>query len=294
MPNTRLSLYSDGGVAQLSLPKSPLFELPLEIRIIIYTFLLVSHDILCPNVKDIFDYVQSKEQTETSFLTLPHEQTLAIARTCTRVRDEVLPVYFGSNKFMFKDTWDMSAYLHMIGDRCALIRSLSFVYRGQHRKKAFELLSKCMNLDSLDVMVLNETMKGARMPQKNILTAQGMHSLRANRGLVHCKVTVREVVAIQRGNWRHRELVFSLNTGDKRRFDRGHIREVESILTDDLQKEEDDTEVRLKRDRERGREERKAKRDREHEIWRANEEKEWEEFMKKEATRLGRQDKIQG
>lgn len=111
MPQNRLSLRNRGRAAQVSPRGSRLFTLPLEIRIAIYALLLVSRDALCPDVTAIFNYVQSREQSEISFLSLPHEQTLAIARTCTRVRDEVLPIYFGSNSFMFKETWEMFASL---------------------------------------------------------------------------------------------------------------------------------------------------------------------------------------
>ncbi|KFZ15667.1 hypothetical protein V501_02626 [Pseudogymnoascus sp. VKM F-4519 (FW-2642)] len=220
----RLSLRNRGRAAQVSPPGSRLFTLPLEIRIAIYALLLVSCDALCPDVTAIFNYVQLREQSEISFLSLPHEQTLAIARTCTRVRDEVLPIYFGSNSFMFKETWEMFAYLHMIGDRRKFIQNISFAYRGSQRNEAFELLSKCTSLTWLDVMVLDETMKGARKPQDNLFTANGMRTLRAIRGLVSCKVTVREVVAIRNGDWMDPKLLFNLNTSDKRRFDNENIR----------------------------------------------------------------------
>lgn len=282
MLQNRLSLRKSGRAAQVSLPDSRLFTLPLEIRIAIYALLLVSRDALCPDVTAIFNYVQSREQSEISFLSLPHEQTLAIARTCTRLRDEVLPIYFGSNNFMFKETWEMFAYLHMIGDRRKFIQNISFAYRGSQRNEAFELLSKCTSLSWLDVMVLDETMKGARKPQDNLFAANGMRTLRAIRGLVSCKVTVREVVAIRSADWMDPKLLFNLNTSDKRRFDNENIREVERVLTLEIQEREDDAEVRLKE----ARDERKAKKDRQLETWRVQNDSDWKEFTRKRAMRL--------
>lgn len=62
-------------------------------------------------------------------------------------------------------------------------------------------------------------MKGARKPQDNLFAANGMRILRAIRGLVSCKVTAREVVAIRSADWMDPKLLFNLNTSDKRRFD---------------------------------------------------------------------------
>ncbi|ELR06204.1 hypothetical protein GMDG_07859 [Pseudogymnoascus destructans 20631-21] len=282
MSKNGLSLRKRGKAAQVSPPDSRLFTLPAEIRIAIYTLLLVSRDALCPNVMAIFNDVQSREQSEISFLSLPHERTLAIARTCTRVRDEVLPIYFGSNNFVFKSTWDMYAYLHMIGDCRKFIQNISFAYQGSQRNEAFELLSKCTSLSWLDVMVMDETMKGARNPQNNLFAANGMRTLRAIRGLVKCKVTVREVEAIWSADWRNPKLLFNLNTSDKRRFDNENIREVERVLTLEISEREDDALVRLKE----ARDERKAKKEREFETWRVKNDSDWKEFTRKRAMRL--------
>jgi hypothetical protein len=152
------------------------------------------------------------------------------------IHDEALPIYFGSNKFMFRDTWDMQAYLYMIGDRQTLIKNISFAYRGLGRKEAFELLSNCTGLNRLDVMVSNETMKGARKPQDDLFQAQGMRVLMSIRGLVACKVTVREVVAIRTGSWMDPKLVFSSNVGERRRFNEKNIRAVEKVLAEEIGK----------------------------------------------------------
>jgi hypothetical protein len=151
---------------------------------------------------------------------------------------------------MFRDTWDMQAYLYMIGDRRTLIKNISFVYRGSGRKEAFELLSSCTSLNRLDVMVSNETMKGARKPQDDLFQAQGMRVLRSIRGLVGCKVTVREVVTTRSGSWMDPKLVFSLNVSERRRFNENNIKDVERALTEEIGKEEDEGELLLKKERE--------------------------------------------
>jgi hypothetical protein len=178
---------------QLSQQQSKKINLPAEIRIAIYDLLLVSHDTIHPNVHAILNDVKLVEQLGMPFLALPHEKVLSIARTCTRARDEVLPVYFGSNKFLFEDTWSMYAYLYMIGDRSRLNRRLSFVYQGSYRIEAFKQLSKCMSLNQLHVLVLDATMKGSAEPRYDLFTAIGMQNLRDIRGLVGCTVIVREV-----------------------------------------------------------------------------------------------------
>jgi hypothetical protein len=102
---------------------------------------------------------------------------------------------------------------------------------------------------------------------------------------VGCKVTVREVVAIDEGTWRNPKWVFrSLNAEEKRRFDEENIKEVERVLNDEVGREGDTAEVQLQE----AREDRKAKRDRSVEEWRGQQEKDWEEFEKKEAKRLKR------
>jgi hypothetical protein len=241
---------------------------------------------LRPDVSTIFKFVESKEKLEIPFVDLPPERTLAIARTCTKLYNEAIPRYFGSNRFMFKGTWEMYAYLHMIGaDRRACIRYISFAYQGSRLRQAFELLPECTTLRQLDVMVTTETMKGARKPQDDLFKAKGMGAFRAIRGLVGCKVTVREVVAIDEGTWRNPKWVFrSLNAEEKRRFDEENIKEVERVLNDEVGREGDTAEVQLQE----AREDRKAKRDRSVEEWRGQQEKDWEEFEKKEAKRLKR------
>lgn len=228
--------------------KSHLLALPAETRATICTILLVSCDIIRPNVKALYASVKSREELDVSFLTFPQEQVLAIARTCTAIRDEVLPIYFGSNRFMFEDTWDMYAYLYMIGDRRTLLKHLSFVYHGSSRKEAFELLSECASLRALHVMVLNDTMKGARWPKDDLFQALGMRALRSIRGLVGCKITVKEVVATRTGGWANPKLVISLNTSERRRFSANNISDVERVLNEEISKEEGESEVILEKE----------------------------------------------
>lgn len=207
--------------------QSRLFNLPAEIRIAIYDLLLVSHDTIHPNVHAIMNDVQLVERLGMSFLTIPHEKVLAVARTCTQARDEVLPIYFGSNRFLFEDTWSMYAYLYMIGDRSGLIKSLSFVYQGSYRILAFKQLSKCKSLNLLHVLVLNETMKGSTEAQDDLFTAVGMQNLRGIRGLVDCRVLVREVRLLPYYEWIYIWL--------PERFNYENITEVESVLNLEIQ-----------------------------------------------------------
>lgn len=178
MPEKRPLARSSTNATQLSQLQSGFFKLPAEIRIAIYDLPLVSLDTIHPNVYAISNDVQLVERFMISFLTLPHEKVLAMARTCTRARDEVLLIYFGSNRFLFEDTWSMYAYLYMVGGRRRLIKSLSVVYQGAYQIEAFKQLSKCKSLNYLHVLVLDETMKGSRAPQDDLFTAIGIDNLR--------------------------------------------------------------------------------------------------------------------
>lgn len=183
----------------------------------------------------------------------------------------------------------MYAYLYMIGsDRRTYITHISFVYQGSQQRQAFEQLSGCTSLKTLDIMVLNETMKGARKPRDDLFKAKGMGTLMAIRCLASCKVTVREVATIENGSWRDpKRGIRCLNTGEKRRFDERNIKKVEMVLGDNMTSEENKAQLQLKR----AREERREKQDRTMDEWRAKEEMDWQEFKKKEAERLERADK---
>lgn len=108
-----------------------------------------------------------------------------------------------------------------------------------------------------------------------------MRVLRSIRGLVGCKVTVREVVTTRSGSWMDPKLVFSLNVSERRRFNENNIKDVERALTEEIGKEEDEGELLLKKERE---ELKRIERD----SWRAKEEMAWKEFKRKEAKRLRR------
>lgn len=59
-------------------------------------------------------------------------------------------------------------------------------------------------------------------------------------------------------------------------------KEVQRVLTLEIQEREDDAEVRLKE----ARDERKAKKDRQLETWRVQNDSDWKEFTRKRAMRL--------
>jgi hypothetical protein len=140
-------------------------------------------------------------------------------------------------------------------------------------------------------MVLDETLKGARKPKDNLFAASGKKTLRATRGLANCKVTVREIVAIRMyTGFMKTKLVFGVPAEHNhvRRFHDENIREVERVLNLEIQKREDDAEVRLKEPLKKAQEEKKAKKDMEYAAWRAQQEREWEMFTRKrEARREG-------
>ena len=116
----------------------------------------------------------------------------------------------------------MYAYLYMIGDRSGLIKSLSFVYQGSYRILAFKQQSKCKSLNLLHVLVLEETMKGSTKTPHDLFTAVGMQNLRGIRGLVDCRVLVREVRLIDLYEWVYIWL--------PERFSYENITEVERVL----------------------------------------------------------------
>lgn len=222
MPENRPFVRNGTNATQLSQLHSRFFNLPAEIRIAIYDLLLVSHYTIHPNVHAIFNDLQLVERLGMSFLTLPHEKVLAMARTCTQARDEVLPIYFGSNRFLFEDTWSMYAYLYMIGDCSGMIKNLSFVYQGSYRIEAFEHLSMCKSLNQLHVLVLDGTMQVSMEPQPDLFIAIGMQKLREIIGLVDCRVIVREVRLLGLDNWIYIWL--------PERFSYENITEVERVL----------------------------------------------------------------
>ncbi|KAH9204813.1 hypothetical protein DL95DRAFT_398229, partial [Leptodontidium sp. 2 PMI_412] len=64
-------------------PKSPFIDLPPEIRNHIYSLLLISGQPLQPNVTSLFKSTEFHEKSGATFLTLPFERVLALARTCS-------------------------------------------------------------------------------------------------------------------------------------------------------------------------------------------------------------------
>lgn len=218
---------------QLSQLQSGFFNLSAEIRIAMYDLPLVSHYTIHPNVHAIFNDLQLVERLGMSFLTLPHEEVLAMARTCTRARDEVLPIYFGSNRFLFEDKWSMYAYLYMIGDRSGMIKSLSFAYRGSYRIDAIEQLSMCKSLNLLHVLVSEDITKLSMEQEPDLFTAIGMQELGEIRGLVGCGVIVREVRLIWAGKW--------IYIWVPERFNYENITEVERLLNLEIQQNDNPT-----------------------------------------------------
>lgn len=231
----RRTNWSCTGASNRIFPKPTLLSLPLDIRLIIWRLLLAIKGAVAPNVRDTFKRIKILDESGVAFVDLQPEQTLAVTRICKALHAETLSVYFGLNHFVFYGTWDMYTYLSMAGVRSSYLKKITFVYKGTHQQLAFGKLSTCTGLHYLDVLVSAETMKGSRKPRRDLFNARGMQAFRAIRGLVDCKITVREVVVLpcRRLNKRQspRDVIcMSLRPGNKGRFREGNINEVEMVL----------------------------------------------------------------
>lgn len=235
---------SSEGPSNPSLPESTLLNLPLDIRLIIWRLVLGPKQIVTPNVRNIFKRIKALDESGVAFVDLKPERTLAMARICKELHNETLSIYFGLNHFVFNNTLDMYTFLHMIGVRSLHMKKVTFLYQGSCQRLAFGQLSRCTGLRHLDVLVSAGTVKGSRRPRRDLFTARGMQAFRAIKGLVDCKVRVREVVAFRPrrlcGHPRirtYRYLFRCMHFRDKRRFDERSIKELETVLADEITRE---------------------------------------------------------
>jgi len=165
------------------MPTRSLLDLPPEIHNRIYRFALVQPSRLKPNVHELLEIAEKHENSQDPY---GSETTLSLARTCNQIHGEAIAVYYGENRFDFKDTYTLYVFLYMIGsDRRRCIRDVAFFFRGVRRNEAFQLLSECERLLQLSITVGRET---TRSTQRNLWAAHGMNALKEIRGVVNLNV----------------------------------------------------------------------------------------------------------
>ncbi|KAI9830513.1 MAG: hypothetical protein M1819_005471 [Sarea resinae] len=190
----------------------PLLHLPPEIRSIIFQFVLVESAPLQPNVRALFRLAERYEQTQER---PPPETVLSLARTCEQFFFEAIDIYYGLNRFEFRNNYDLYVFLYMIGSECRCrIHHIRTWVRGCQAKDAFELLAQCTSLRTLSLVVNYETLEGTKHPQEDLLAARGMKSLRKVRGLRNLEIVHDKT----RGAW----------------FRDAHVQEVTDILRSEL------------------------------------------------------------
>jgi len=140
--------------------RPPLLSLPPEIRNHIWTFVVVRATTVDPEVRSISKRLEL-HVSKTEYLS-SSETILALARTCKQLHDEVLPIYFGKNRFEFRDTsalcaflnglsWQRRQYIREVEVWCHVKISLSPLEDTEHRanfssRKGFALLGECKGL----------------------------------------------------------------------------------------------------------------------------------------------------
>ena len=92
------------------------FELPAELRLIIYEYALTSQSAITPRL-DGAQQAESKEAPVAAAVspTQAKASSLALLQTCRLVDREARPVYYASNTFRFTSAKDLVDFLHGIG-----------------------------------------------------------------------------------------------------------------------------------------------------------------------------------
>jgi hypothetical protein len=172
-----------------------LLSVPLEIRTIIYAYVLPPKKIVHPKVRDLF---RSLEYGGDRKVYKRHEKVLALARTCQAFYADFLPIYYATKTLSFASAYDCYRYLYMIGDfRRSLVRKIdvwlipgiegSYIYKTREIYEwMVDVLKDCRNLKHLGVGVSAETTNGMKGPVEGLEGLRGM-------GLSGLEVRVRDV-----------------------------------------------------------------------------------------------------
>jgi hypothetical protein len=122
----------------------PFLSLPPEIRNYIYSLVVTTPEVIDPNAELIFNRLQGKPRLSRR---LHPETILALACVCKQTHDEVLPVYFGQNRFEFRNTYALYRFLQGLSrQRRHLIKEVVIWWHGKCPAKAFAMLAESKQL----------------------------------------------------------------------------------------------------------------------------------------------------
>ena len=112
---------------------------PAEIRNKIYRYSLPTETTIYVAIK-LFDHHTIRTKT-----------AVALACTCHEIRDEVMPIFFGSNKFTFAWGFQMYEFMINIGQKSRqMLRQLEFGWNHNERHH-LAILTDCSNLQRLHI-----------------------------------------------------------------------------------------------------------------------------------------------
>lgn len=189
---------------------SPLLRIPPELRLRIWAYAVVDPSFVEPKIVETLRKIEKMEDTKEveveqldeeqegeseqletqkkSFMSLaPERNGLSLARTCSLIRNEVLPVYFGSNTFRFANTKDMYFYLSSMSPYVrATIKKIIFTwqYTPTEAVPAFKALRYFTSLEELNIIVTRNTIPCANvhnLASNDIWNAHGLAALRTLR-----------------------------------------------------------------------------------------------------------------
>ncbi|KAL7626201.1 hypothetical protein AAE478_002971 [Parahypoxylon ruwenzoriense] len=141
----------------------PFLKLPIEVRRNVYEFYCVA-DRLSYSEWDrsrVLICCQKKSRCkcapyEEKHLINPPSGRLALARTCSRIRDEVLPVFYQSYTLYFSCACNMGSHLRQNKILRQSVRNIQFHWCGPSADKGISQLQKT-RLNSLTVIISKET-----------------------------------------------------------------------------------------------------------------------------------------
>ena len=160
-------------MAQLAQP-FPFMALPVEIRIMIYSQIVVS-------LREIFP-APGKSLFRTSDIS--HSTIMALFLVSKTVFNEAMPLYYSKNHFYLTTSQDLYFFLSSVGhDRCKYLKTLNVQYTGKWAVRAFRLLLERCEIKNLKLLVHNSAMQGQPPHTKSVVTSFGMRQLKQLRGL---------------------------------------------------------------------------------------------------------------
>ena len=191
-----------------------------EIRNAIYLYLIPRGKTFKPKVEEKFRNDVALERGTHPWRIKPIDKTLALARTCKQMNDEVASFFYGSNTFSFKAAYDLYTYLYMIGyNRRRFITSIRvlLIYPDfdpksvrlrppipnrmqESMRLAFDLLGECIFLQKLYLGIRTETLQVSHRKYCRLPDLQKAGIFSGIHGLKNLDLRVREV-AVWSEDW---------------------------------------------------------------------------------------------